>query len=135
MTDTTNDQVSLFREIVNRAVEVLNRHIVPDGISDNDALIELYGIFDGPEYRAATQHSEQRDTVPAGEVTRFSDLDSLQQQSKAWFAVVEALNELRGDWQEGVGTGIELAVAAIRSLAAPVAATGRIRYQCSDLRR
>jgi hypothetical protein len=37
--------------LVGRAVDVLQRHAPPDGLSDHDALSELYGIFDGPEYR------------------------------------------------------------------------------------
>jgi hypothetical protein len=41
-----------YRGLVEKAVSVLQRHIVPDGLSDHDALTELYGIFDGPEYRA-----------------------------------------------------------------------------------
>jgi hypothetical protein len=43
----------LLNQLIDRAVAVLNQHIVPGGISDRDALSELYGIFDGPEYRAA----------------------------------------------------------------------------------
>ena len=42
-----------WKDLVDKAVEVLGRHIVPDGISDHDAMVELYGIFDGPEYREA----------------------------------------------------------------------------------
>jgi hypothetical protein len=43
----------LLNQLIDRAVAVLNQHIVPGGISDRDALSELYGIFDGPEYRVA----------------------------------------------------------------------------------
>lgn len=42
-----------FRTLTNRAVDVLQRHIVPDGLGDHEALNELYAIFDGPEYREA----------------------------------------------------------------------------------
>jgi hypothetical protein len=42
-----------WRGLVDKAVSVLQRHIVPDGLSDHDALTELYRIFDGPEYRNA----------------------------------------------------------------------------------
>jgi hypothetical protein len=44
-----------FRALVDKAVEVLQRHAPPDGLSDHDALTELYGIFDGPEYRSACE--------------------------------------------------------------------------------
>jgi hypothetical protein len=44
-----------FRALVEKAVEVLQRHAPPDGLSDHDALTELYGIFDGPEYRSACE--------------------------------------------------------------------------------
>ncbi|UOD28742.1 hypothetical protein INH39_25375 [Massilia violaceinigra] len=47
-----------WKALVEQAIEVLNRHIAPDGISDKDALTELYGIFDGPAYRAV--HIAQR---------------------------------------------------------------------------
>lgn len=42
-----------WKALADKAIAVLCRHIVPDGISDKEALSELYGIFDGPEYRAA----------------------------------------------------------------------------------
>jgi len=35
--------------LVRQAVDVLNRHIVPDGISDHEALNELYSIFGGKQ--------------------------------------------------------------------------------------
>lgn len=38
--------------LIDRAVDVLQRHAPPDGLSDHDALSELYGIFDGPDFRA-----------------------------------------------------------------------------------
>ena len=41
-----------YKSLVDKCVSVLQSHIVPDGISDKDALSELYGILDGPEYRA-----------------------------------------------------------------------------------
>ena len=47
----TNDA----RKLLEKCVAVLQRHIVPDGISDKDALSELYGLLDGPEYRALAQ--------------------------------------------------------------------------------
>jgi hypothetical protein len=37
--------------LVGRAVDLLQRHCHPEGLSDHDALTELYGIFDGPDYR------------------------------------------------------------------------------------
>lgn len=42
-----------WRALADKAVTVLQRHAPPNGLSDQDALTELYGIFDGPEYRAA----------------------------------------------------------------------------------
>lgn len=65
-----------------------------------------------PEASAANQQ--------AGEVESFSNLDSLQQQSEAWLSVIDALNDVSPGWQHGDGTGIEMAVAAIRRLAAPI---------------
>lgn len=38
--------------LINKAISVLQQQIIPDGISDHEALCELHGIFDGPEYRA-----------------------------------------------------------------------------------
>lgn len=49
-----------YKALVDRAVAVLQRHAPPDGLSDHDAMSELYGIFDGPEYRAAVQKAEGR---------------------------------------------------------------------------
>lgn len=40
-----------WKWFADKAVDVLQRHIVPDGLSDHAALLELYAIFDGPEYR------------------------------------------------------------------------------------
>jgi hypothetical protein len=42
-----------LKALVDKAVDVLVRHAPPDGLKDHDALTEFYGIFDGPEYRAA----------------------------------------------------------------------------------
>ena len=42
-----------LRKLIQKAQAVLLRQIVPDGISDHDALTELHGIFDGPECREA----------------------------------------------------------------------------------
>lgn len=47
-----------YKALVVRAVAVLQRHAPPDGLSDHEALNELYGIFDGPEYRAAIAKAE-----------------------------------------------------------------------------
>ncbi len=46
-----------WKTLADKAVAVLGRHIEPGGISDKDALIELYGIFDGADYRAALASS------------------------------------------------------------------------------
>lgn len=42
-----------WKALADAAIAVLQRHIPPDGISDHEALNELYGIFDGSAYRAA----------------------------------------------------------------------------------
>lgn len=47
-----------WKSLADKAIAVLNRHIVPGGISDKDALSELYGIVDGPDYRAASQAAD-----------------------------------------------------------------------------
>jgi hypothetical protein len=44
--------------LIDRAVDVLQRHAPPDGLSDHDAMSEFYGIFDGPAYRAAMAKAE-----------------------------------------------------------------------------
>ena len=58
--------------LVRRAVAVLQRHAPPDGLSDRDALSELYGIFDGPEYRAAMAKAglDQREAALLAESPR-----------------------------------------------------------------
>lgn len=71
-----------WKSLADKAIEVLNRHIVPDGISDKDALSELYGIFDGPEYRAALA-TPPAPTVAPSEVRaseRFADLLRCQRE-------------------------------------------------------
>ena len=51
--------------LVDAAVAVLQRHILPDGgLSDHDAMSELYGIFDGPEYRAALAANPDNGPIP-----------------------------------------------------------------------
>jgi hypothetical protein len=42
-----------FKSLCDKAINVLQRHAPPDGLSDHAALSELYSIFDGPEQRAA----------------------------------------------------------------------------------
>jgi hypothetical protein len=44
---------SRVRKLIDRAVYVCQRAIVPDGLTDKEAMSEMYGIFDGPEHRAA----------------------------------------------------------------------------------
>jgi hypothetical protein len=57
MADETKPVLSVraaLQTILDKSVAVLQRHIEPDGgLSDHDALSQLYGIFDGPDYRAA----------------------------------------------------------------------------------
>ena len=43
----------LLLALIQQAVDVLQRHAPPDGLSDHDAMSEFYGIFDGPDYRKA----------------------------------------------------------------------------------
>lgn len=42
-----------MRRLIARAIDVLQRHAPPKGLSDHDAMTELYLIFDGPDCRAA----------------------------------------------------------------------------------
>jgi hypothetical protein len=51
---------SEWESMCRKAVAVLNRHIVPEGISDREALNELYGIFDSEEYRATGAIEQDR---------------------------------------------------------------------------
>lgn len=48
------------------------------------------------------------------------DIESLKEQSEAWEAVFYTLQEVSPGWLNGDDTGIEMAVSAIRRLAAPV---------------
>lgn len=41
-----------WKWFTDQAIAVLQQHIVPDGLSDRDALLKLYDIFDGPEFRS-----------------------------------------------------------------------------------
>jgi hypothetical protein len=66
----------LLNQLIDRAVAVLNQHIVPGGISDRDALSELYGIFDGPEYRAAIAAPPAPDAI----VVHSMQLDDMTAQ-------------------------------------------------------
>lgn len=53
--------------LVEKAVAVLQRHALPNGLSDHDALSELYSIFDGPEYREALLNTPAKGSdYPAG---------------------------------------------------------------------
>jgi len=44
--------------LVRAAVAVLVEHAPPDGLTDHDAMSRMYGIFDGPEYRALLAKAE-----------------------------------------------------------------------------
>ena len=48
----TPSGMSPWESMCRKGIAVLNQHIVPDGISDSLALTELYGIFDGEEFRS-----------------------------------------------------------------------------------
>jgi hypothetical protein len=74
------DNKNAWRQLAEKAVEVLQRQIVPNGISDHEALVELHGIFDGPEYRAALAADRRRVAQPAapvvdGELPLLPDAD------------------------------------------------------------
>lgn len=62
--DEVTDYAVAQSALVAKAVDVLQRHATPAGLSDHQALTELYGIFDGPEYRAA------RDKDPSAQPTK-----------------------------------------------------------------
>lgn len=49
-----------WKDLVDQCIAVLRRHIVPDGISDHDALSELYGILDGPAYRNVADIAQEQ---------------------------------------------------------------------------
>ena len=40
-------------ELVQRARRILELHLSPDGISDAEAMDQMYGIFDGADFRRA----------------------------------------------------------------------------------
>jgi len=50
-----------LRTLIDRAVDVLQRHAPPDGLSDHDAMSEFYAIFDGPEYQDAIANAAAPD--------------------------------------------------------------------------
>jgi hypothetical protein len=52
--------MSPWESMCRKAVAILNTHIVPDGISDHEALNELYGIFDSDEYRSTGAIEQDR---------------------------------------------------------------------------
>lgn len=64
--------------------------------------------------QAPEQEAEQPHTNKG-----VADIGALQEQSEAWYAVCEVLNELRPGWMAGARTGIDAAVATIRDLATP----------------
>lgn len=69
-----------WKTLADKAVAVLGRHIEPGGIGDKDALTELYGIFDGPDYRAALASApaaptEQADSM-AKAMNRIRELET-----------------------------------------------------------
>mgnify|MGYP001559346003 CR=1 FL=1 len=71
--------VSGERALIDKCVAVLQRHIVPDGISDHDALSELYGLLDGPEYRALKRKDGRvGDDAPGWAIERELLLDALR---------------------------------------------------------
>jgi hypothetical protein len=49
-----------WKALVGKAVDVLRRHLPPDGISSDAALNELYGIFDGPDYHNIADLAQER---------------------------------------------------------------------------
>lgn len=59
--------------------------------------------------------------VDDGGLSRSLKLAAAEEQAEAWQAVCSILNELRPNWAVGHGSGINLALNAIRSLSAPVA--------------
>lgn len=58
--------------------------------------------------------------VDDGGLSRSLKLAAAEEQAEAWQAVCSILNELRPNWAVGHGSGINLALNAIRSLSAPV---------------
>ncbi len=58
-----------YKGLVEQAVAVLQRQIVPGGISDHEALNELHGIFDGPEYRAAVAADAKQLTLSVDDIS------------------------------------------------------------------
>lgn len=65
---------SSWKTIVNKAIEILQRHIVPDGISDSEAITELYGLLDGPELRA----------VQAAELMQDKEIANLKDEIESY---------------------------------------------------
>lgn len=46
--DTAKDD-EYFKDIIIQCIKVTNEHIIPDGISDREAMSKLYGILDNAE--------------------------------------------------------------------------------------
>lgn len=60
-------QNNALRVLVTKATDVLSTYIVPDsGLSDDEALNQLLGIFDGPEYRAAFARETEENGSKSG---------------------------------------------------------------------
>jgi hypothetical protein len=92
-----------------KAVAVLNRHIVPDGISDFATLSELYGIFDSEEYRSTNTIEQDRCEQRQAEAMSMARIvDGIASPSPAapkdaqgvvpeWFSVNNSLPEVETD--------------------------------------
>jgi hypothetical protein len=70
-----------WKSLADKAIDILQRNIVPDGISDHDAISELLEVFDGPEYRAI------------GDVAQL-DCDMRQSQAMSESKAVETLSKV-----------------------------------------
>jgi hypothetical protein len=119
-----------WKVLADKAVAVLNRHIAPDGISDKDALTELYGIFDGPEYRAALATPRQTEDGGADDVKDAARYRWLRDYGDIGDSADRPCVLFGGHWYGGrskVGLDLDVALDAIiqkASIAATPAPTG-----------
>lgn len=87
----TGSVARAWKSLADKAIGILQRNIVPDGISDHAAISELLGVFDGPEYRAAVAREV---AAQAGQVA----VPDFEQRAKAVWN--DALTEARAAVRE-----------------------------------
>lgn len=66
--EDTKKALEAYKSLVNQYCDILVRYLVPDGISEKECIEELFGVLDGPQYRAANKLSPI-DPVPKHPLT------------------------------------------------------------------